>query len=137
MRAPTRCSETLADLERLLEPLVWITNLGWRSGFPDVAKVEGYAKMLGWPIDPLRGTPVGEHEPAEIRAAMFASAQEAIRVAEEAGYVHEEHPVFEIGGTAQHAGGLVLYARGTLRLALRPPKRTSERPPGSSPAGAD
>lgn len=123
MTTPTRCSETLAELEHLLEPLIWITNLGWAAGFPDVAKVEGYAKMLGWPIDPLRGTPTGEHPPAEIRAAMFASAQEAIRLAEEAGYVHQEHPVFEIGGTAQHAGGLVLRASGTLRLALRPPKR--------------
>lgn len=121
--APTKCSEALAELEHLLEPNVWITDLSWQAGLGSgIATVTGYVKMLGILIDPLRGTAVGEHAPAEIRAALFASAQGAIRVIEESGYRFDKHPVLTIGGGMRWKGGVKTpETSATLTFAVRPP----------------
>jgi hypothetical protein len=124
MTAPTRCSEALAELEHLLEPRVWVTDLHWEAGLVNVATVTGYVKMLGIPIDPLRGTAAGEHDPAEVRAALFSSAQVAIRAVEDAGWQFRKHPVLTIGGEMHWKDGVkVPEASATLTFVVRPPKR--------------
>jgi len=121
---PTKCSEALAELEGLLEPHLWITDLNWQAGLIGVATVTGQAKPLGLTVDKFGRIAPGEYGPTEIRAAMFASAQEAIRVVEEAGYRHDRHPALTIDGRAQRENAVtILHTEATLTLTLKPPKR--------------
>jgi hypothetical protein len=45
--------------------------------------------------------PVGVPTQAEMRAVLFASAQEAVRAVEDAGYSHDEQPVVHVDGYEQ------------------------------------
>jgi hypothetical protein len=57
-----------------------------------------------------------------MRAALFASAQEAIRAVEEAGYSHDEQPVIHIDGDEQQReDGTAIQIRGSVAFMLRPP----------------
>ena len=108
--------EALTDLQRRLEPYLLITELSWLP-LAEVVTVGATVKAASFPA--------GAPTPAEMRAALFASAQEAIRVVEEAGYSHDEQPTIRIDGDEQERvdGTAMIQIRGSVGLMLRPPER--------------
>jgi hypothetical protein len=109
--------DVLADLERLLEPYLVVTELAWLP-LVEVATVEAQVRAAELPI----GMPTR----AEMRAVLFASAQESVRVVEDAGYSHDEQPVIHIDGDEQQRedGTPMIQIRGSVAFMLRPPGRT-------------
>lgn len=116
--------EVLSAIERLLRPYLWFTQLTWLP-LMNLATLEGYVKPGEIAIDALEGYVVGQFDVPAVWAAWSASAQAAIRVVEEAGYLHTQHPEFRIEGDIEvELGTTVLRPKATLSLSLRPPERT-------------
>jgi hypothetical protein len=59
------------------------------------------------------------------RRLLFASAQEAIRAVENAGYSHDEQPVIHIDRDEQQRenGTAMIQIRGSVAFMVRPPGR--------------
>jgi hypothetical protein len=108
--------DVIADLERLLEPYLVVTELAWLP-LAGVATVEAQVKAAE--------LPVGAPTQANMRAALFASAQEAVRAVEDAGYSHDEQPVIHVDGDEQQRedGTAMIQIRGSVAFRLRPPGR--------------
>jgi hypothetical protein len=108
--------DVVADLERLLEPHLVVTELAWLplAGVATVEAQVNAAELLARALTP-----------ADTRTALFASAQEAIRAVENAGYSHDEQPVIHIDGNEQQRedGTAVIQIRGSVAFMVRPPGR--------------
>jgi hypothetical protein len=108
--------DVVADLERLLEPHLVVTELAWLplAGVATVEAQVNAAELLARALTP-----------ADTRTALFASAQEAIRAVENAGYSHDEQPVIHIDGNEQQRedGTAVIQIRGSVGFMVRPPGR--------------
>jgi hypothetical protein len=113
MPETTRIGDVLADLDRLLEPHLVVTELAWLP-------LAGVVTVEAWVNTAM--PPAGVPTQADMRAALFASAQEVIRAVEDADYSHDEQPVIHIDGDEQQGenGTEMIQIRGSVAFQTAP-----------------
>lgn len=99
------------ELAAILERHTWV-----QSFTPDYGHIR-----VRCTIKPLDDIHTKVRTPAQVRAALFQRAQDAIEAVEQAGWKHAAHPLIEITG-APHPGenGEPILTEGTLELRLTP-----------------